>query len=294
MKAIQSVLIPVISHLGLVARKDNTLNVKKDIEVLQLARIAPDHSLVVRKAFRFFNCTPISMDSSNLTHDATGIQLYTTQWHYTNYITTFHGSDLTDAAVRNYLKKSIFSSRPDQGGTWPPRTTADHYAGASPRIETAREHMSGDISNRNDEPDRITTINPKKFRKVGVPMTVMDQKPGSVVGIDTLDQRRWQVTYPANGRSGLSKKGVQSLGFQRLDLNEIIRNITGALIFGGGIGRSTEGIRMQRSRTSYARAHSRDDPNRFTDDGAGFGFRGRRGGTLQKVKDIVDVIDIFF
>jgi hypothetical protein len=334
------------SHLGLVARKGGS-NIKRDIHVMQLAKIASGHSLVVRKAFTFHNCTPISMDSSNLTHDSTALQLYTTQWHFTNYAVTFHGADMTGEKVDTYLKKEVFKGENL-------RTTKDYY-GKIPRSRhvTAQAHLTGVTNDRvswTDEPDimmKHMSGHALKWGKIGLPKLSLTEKPGGIEGIDKLTGRGWRVSYteadrfatatdheyaektfnapggghnlasrvqprfgiatdheyaektfnaPGGGHNLASRVQVGRFftGFER-NIGEIVRKITGRESFGGKLGLFSERTEMSRSRRSYASDHLRDDPNRFTDDGTGAGLlRFGRGGLLQKVKDIVDVFDIFF
>lgn len=99
--------IIALSHYGLVARKGADENIKRDIEVIQLARVASGHPLIIRKRFLFHNCVPVSMDTNELVHDGSEIKIYTVPFHYTNYSVKFDSYGVKDQTVKDYFKTQL-------------------------------------------------------------------------------------------------------------------------------------------------------------------------------------------
>jgi hypothetical protein len=77
------------SHHGFVARPGGTSdhrNVKTTVQVLQLGKTLSGSAPVNRKIHRFYNCTPISLETSMIGYETgEGPRDVTTQWGFTDY-----------------------------------------------------------------------------------------------------------------------------------------------------------------------------------------------------------------
>lgn len=77
--------IELTSHMGLVARKEDSKNIKTNMRVIQLAKTGPSNDLIRRKTWSFYNCVPVGIDGAELTYDENEIKLYNVRWRYTHY-----------------------------------------------------------------------------------------------------------------------------------------------------------------------------------------------------------------
>lgn len=79
-------------HFGFVARENDTTNsrdirnVKSTVYVMEYSRTYQNVSMIPKKVWTFFNCSPISVRSYNLGYvEPNTAPRMTTQWTYTNY-----------------------------------------------------------------------------------------------------------------------------------------------------------------------------------------------------------------
>lgn len=88
---IDSVIRPWVilgSHAGFVARDENNspeLDPRCNITIIQYTRSFQKVSQIPRKIWNFYNCVPTSVASRNLTYDSEQMDMYTSQWYYSNY-----------------------------------------------------------------------------------------------------------------------------------------------------------------------------------------------------------------
>jgi len=88
---IDSVIRPWVilgSHAGLVKRDDNnnpSLNPTTNVTIIQYTRSFQGLSQIPRKVWRYYNCLPTSVASRNLTYDAEQMEVYASNWNYSNY-----------------------------------------------------------------------------------------------------------------------------------------------------------------------------------------------------------------
>ena len=140
-----------LSHYGLVARpRGDARNIKRDIEVIQLAKVASGHPLIIRKRFLFHNCVPTTVDTNELTHDGTEMKIYTVPFHYTNYSIKYDASGVTDETVKEYFKSKLHIDTNNKT-----RRISYDFDGALTRSSVAREHWQGKMNS--DGPDRFET-----------------------------------------------------------------------------------------------------------------------------------------
>ena len=140
-----------LSHYGLVARpRGDARNIKRDIEVIQLAKVASGHPLIIRKRFLFHNCVPTTVDTNELTHDGTEMKIYTVPFHYTNYSIKYDASGVTDETVKEYFKSKLHIDTNNKT-----RRISYDFDGALTRSSVAREHWQGKMNS--DSPDRFET-----------------------------------------------------------------------------------------------------------------------------------------
>jgi hypothetical protein len=74
------------AHAGMVARpEDSNLNVKTNVTIVQYTRSFQKLSQVPRKVWKFYNCVPTHINTTNLSYDSEALETYNTRWAYTHY-----------------------------------------------------------------------------------------------------------------------------------------------------------------------------------------------------------------
>ena len=251
-----------LSHYGLVARpRGDARNIKRDIEVIQLAKVASGHPLIIRKRFLFHNCVPTTVDTNELTHDGTEMKIYTVPFHYTNYSIKYDASGVTDETVKEYFKSKLHIDTNNKT-----RRISYDFDGALTRSSVAREHWQGKMNSdgtdrfeANDAADRdrmktLSTLG--KASEFGAGLA-------NPLGLgDTL-----QIAYKSDSRKIAGAFDiVPSPQFKRPKSNTPSLGQTFLTQLGRGVMRSRTvsnllgdfnrifkpGIRMSRSRRDYA------------------------------------------
>ena len=313
-----------LSHYGLVARPPGDWrNVKRDIEVLQLARVASGHPLVIRKRFLFHNCVPTTLDTSELTHDGTEMKIYTVPFHYTNYSVKYDSSDLTDDTVKSYFEKLSSKPKRTTGDVGSYDTFKDREAIAQEHIEGNHTTATGGYKDLQDIPDIFATeyTLDKSREEYGFPIVPSPQfkRPKSntpSLGQTFLTQlgrgvmRSRTVSNLLGDFNRIFKPGIRmsrsrrdyanSFGSGRFLSGPGVSGFVSGLIdslfgnerlFVDGFAPNNRGM----SRAQIAAVHSTDDPNIFIDADNGSGWSRQNNRLAQKLQsgnrlDLVDDI----
>jgi hypothetical protein len=73
------------AHRGFIATLPGQSSVKTNITIIQYAKTFQNVSQIPRKVWKYYNCTPLSVDTRNLTYDKEDIESYDVSFLYDTY-----------------------------------------------------------------------------------------------------------------------------------------------------------------------------------------------------------------